>query len=107
MATGDVTFFDEALAEMLDGGWESTDTIKCAIVDNTTAPTEGLATPALSDFTEVGTGGTYTAGGTSLGTWGDFISESGGTVTFDSATNPSWAQDASNDTDASWATTSS
>lgn len=47
--------------------------------------------------------GTYTAGGTSIGNWGSIVTESGGTVTVDSATNPTWAQDASNDTDAYFA----
>lgn len=102
MATGDITWFDEAKANMLDGGWEAADDIKVAILDNTTTPTASDATPALSDYTEVGTGGTYTAGGTSIGNWGTLVSESGGTVTIDSATNPTWAQDASNDADAYW-----
>ena len=30
------------------------------------------------------------------------VSEAAGTMTFDSATNPTWAQDASNDVDAYW-----
>lgn len=102
MAAGDITFFDEALVTMLEGQWATTDTMKIAILDDTTTPTAATATPALGDFTEVGTAGTYAAGGTSLGTWGDMISESGGTVTFSSATNPTWAQDANNDTDARW-----
>lgn len=102
MATGDVTFFDEAKAYMIDGGWESADDIKCAVLDNTTAPAAGDTTPALADYTEVGAAGTYTAGGTSLGNLGTIVTESGGTVTFDSSTNPTWAQDASNDTDAYW-----
>jgi len=102
MATGDVTVFDEAKAYMIDGGWEAADDIKCAILDNTTTPAAGDTTPALGDYTQVGSGGTYTAGGTSLGTLGTLVTESGGTMTFDSATNPSWAQDASNDTDAYW-----
>ena len=101
MATGDVTVFDEALEDALEN-WSGSDTIKCAILDNTTAPTAGTATPALGDFTEVGTGGSYTAGGVSLGTWADFISEAAGTTTFDSSTNPNWTQNASNDTDAYW-----
>ncbi|OQY25958.1 MAG: hypothetical protein B6244_14470, partial [Candidatus Cloacimonetes bacterium 4572_55] len=103
MARGDFTVFDEAKATMIKGGWEPADDIKCAILDNTTTPAAADATPALGDYTEVGTAGTYTAGGTSLGTLGDCVSESGGTMTFDSTTNPSWAQDASNDTDAYWA----
>jgi len=102
MARGDLTFFEEALADALET-WESTDTIKVALLDNTSAPTAADATPALADYTEVGAAGTYTAGGTSLGTWGDFVSEASGTETFDSVTNPSWAKDASNDTDLYWA----
>jgi hypothetical protein len=102
MATGDVTVFDEAKAYMIDGGWEAADDIKCAVLDNTTAPTASDTTPALGDYTEVGTAGTYTAGGTSLGNLGTLVTESGGTMTFDSSTNPSWAQNGSNDTDAYW-----
>ena len=102
MATGDVTVFDEAKAYMIDGGWEAADDIKCAILDNTTAPTAADTTPALGDYTQVGTAGSYVAGGTSLGTLGTLVTETGGTMTFDSATNPSWAQHASNDVDAYW-----
>lgn len=103
MARGDFYVFNEALAYMIDGGWEAADDIKVAICDNTTAPTVSTATPALSDFTQVGTAGTYVSGGTSLGTLGDCVTQTGGTMTFDSATNPSWAAHASNDTDAYWA----
>jgi len=102
MARGDVTVFEEAKAYIIDGGWEAADDIKCAILDNTLAPTAADATPTLGEYTEVGTGGTYVAGGTSLGNLGTCVSESGGTMMFDSATNPSWAQNASNDTDAYW-----
>lgn len=103
MAAGDITFFEEAKAYILDGGWEAADDIKVAILDNTTTPTAADATPALADYTEVETAGTYTAGGTSIGGWGANITEAAGTVTFDSATNPTWAKDASNGTDAYWA----
>ena len=102
MATGDVTFFNEAKAYMIDGGWEAADDMKVAILDNTTAPTAATATPALGDFTQVGSAGSYTAGGTSIGNLGTIVTQSGGTVTFDSATNPTWAQNASNDVDAYW-----
>lgn len=102
MAQGDVTVFDEAKAYMIDGGWESADDVKCAVLDNTTTPAAGDTTPALGDYTEVGTAGTYVAGGTSLGSLGTLVTESAGTMTFDSSTNPTWAQDASNDTDAYW-----
>jgi hypothetical protein len=102
MATGDVTVFNEAKAYLIDGGWEAADDIKVAICDNTAAPTAATATPALGDFTQVGTAGSYIAGGTSLGNLGTCVSQAGGVMTFDSATNPSWAQHASNDTDAYW-----
>jgi hypothetical protein len=102
MAVNDVVVFEEALEYLLDGGFESADVIKCAICDNTTTPTADFATPTLSDFTEVTDAGTYTAGGTSLGTLGDAVTEAAGVMKFDSATNPTWAADAANDTDAFW-----
>jgi hypothetical protein len=103
MAQGDMVVFDEAKAYMIDGGWAAADDIKCAVLDNTTTPAAGDTTPALGDYTEVGAAGTYTAGGTSLGTLGTAVTEAAGTMTFDSATNPTWAQDVSNDVDAYWA----
>ena len=102
MATGDVTVFDEAKAFVIDGGWEAADDIKCAVLDNTVAPTAAAASPDLSDFTEVGVAGTYVAGGISLGTLGTAVTEAAGVMKFDSATNPTWAQDALNDVDAWW-----
>ena len=103
MARGDLVVFEEAKAKMLDGDWASTDHFYCAICDNTATPAAATATPVIGDFTQVGTGGTYVADGTDLGTLADLVSESGGTMTFDSATNPTWAQDAGNDVDAYWA----
>lgn len=102
MATGDIVFFDEALDDAFFGGWAAADDIKCAVLDNTAAPAAATATPALGDFTEVGAAGTYTAGGTSIGAWDTLSVEAAGTLTFDSATNPTWAANASNDVDAYW-----
>ena len=103
MATGDLTVFDEAKAKMLSGNWASTDAFYCAICDNTTTPTAATATPVIGDFTQVGAGGTYVTNGTTLGALSALVSEASGTMTFDSGTNPTWAQDAGNDTDAHWA----
>ena len=103
MARGDLTVFEEAMAKMLDGNWASTDHFYCAICDDTASPTAATATPVLGDFTEVGDSGTYTTGGTDLGTLADLVAEAAGVVTIDSATNPTWAQDGSNDSDAYWA----
>ena len=103
MAVNDLTVFDEAKATMIEGDWESTDNFYCAIMDNTTAPTAATATPVFGDFTEVGAAGSYTANGTDLGALSTLVTEAGGTMTFDSTTNPTWAKNASNDTDAYWA----
>lgn len=103
MARGDLTVFEEAKAYMIDGGWEAADDIKCALLTNATAPTAADATPALTDYTQVTAGGNYAAGGTSLGDLGTCVTEAAGVMTFDSATNPSWAQHASNPTNAYYA----
>lgn len=106
MARGDVTVFEEALAYLIDGDFSSTDDIKVAICDNTTTPTAADAVPSISggttNYTQVGSAGSYTAGGTSLGSLATVVTEAAGTMTFDSATNPTWSQNASNDTDAYW-----
>ena len=103
MARGDLTVFNVAKAKMLDGDWASTDHFYCGICTNATPPTSATASATFGVFTEVSTAGTYSAGGTDLGTLADLVSQSGGTMTFDSTTNPTWAQNASNGTDAYWA----
>jgi len=95
--------YQEARAYMIDGDWASTDVIYCALITNGTVPTAADTTPALGDYTEVTPGGNYSAGGVSLGTLADFVSQSSGTVTLDSTTNPNWAQHASNPTNAYYA----
>ena len=99
MAAGDITIFDEAKLAFFQGVHGSSDTYKCAILDNTATPAAGTATPTLGDFTEVGTAGTYTAGGTAVTL---SLTEAAGTVTWDLTVNPSWTGDASNDTNAYW-----
>jgi hypothetical protein len=102
MAAGDVTVFNESMGYLIEGGWEPTDTIKVALVTSAATPAKTTASPALGDFTQVTAGGNYSAGGASLGTIGDAVSVSSTTLTFDSSTNPSWAVDAGNPTDARW-----
>ena len=101
MAQGDLVVFNTAKEWLADGTFDlDTNSFKCAILDNTAAPTATTVTPTLADFTEVGTGGTYVAGGTAITlTW----VEAAGTVTLDSTVNPTWAQNGGNDTDAYWA----
>lgn len=102
MATGTILWFDEAKAYMQDGGWEAADDMKLAIVRNTTVPVIAQASPAFATYTEVTATTAYVTGGTSVGTWGAMVTEAAGTVKYDSATNPTWAQDGSGDPDAYW-----
>ena len=103
MATGDLIVFDEAKEKMLDGDWAASDNFYCAICDDTVTPAAASGTPVIGDFTQVGASGSYTTNGTDLGALSTLVSEASGTMTFDSATNPTWTQHASNDTDAYWA----
>lgn len=103
MALGDLVWFQEAKAYMVDGGWEAADDIKCALLTNGTVPAAGDTTPTLSDYTEVTPGGNYSAGGISLGTLGACVTQTAGAAKFDSSTDPTWAQHASNPTNAYYA----
>ena len=103
MAEGGITVFDEAKKYMYTGGWEAADVIKLAILDNTTTPTAAFDTPALGDFMEVETAGTYPAGGDTLDTWDNMVTEAAGVATFDdTGATVVWAANASNATDAWW-----
>jgi len=103
MAQGDFTVFDEFV---LDIGKEihdlSSDTLKLGLIDNTTPPTAGDATPVWGDYSgnEVGTGGGYVADGITLS--GVTFTEEDGTATLDDSGNISLAQDGSGFTDAYW-----
>ncbi len=96
MARGDVTVFNEAKAKMLDGNWADTDHFYCCLITNAVVPTAADVTPVKGDYTEVTAGGNYVANGTDLGLLSDLVTETAGTMKFDSATNPTWAQHASN-----------
>lgn len=102
MALGDLVVFNVAKAQMIEGDWSSTDNFNLALTDNTTTPTPGQTTPALTDFTEVTPGGNYSAGGILLDTLVNLVSEAAGVMTFDSTVNPSWLQNAANPTNAYW-----
>ena len=100
MALGDLVVFNKAMLAMWDGTHDlDSDVFKCAVLDNTTTPLVTDLTPALGDYTEVGSAGSYVAGGITLTI---SLTEAAAVVTFDSTVNPSWAQDALNDVDAYW-----
>ena len=98
-----LTVFDEAKAKMVEGNWGSTDDFYCAICDDTTPPVRGFSTPVISEFSQIGTNGSYVLGGENLGALSVLVTESGGVMKFDSVTNPYWSQHLSNDVDAYWA----
>lgn len=86
MAQGDFTLFEEFAKTIGDGTFDmDSDTFSLKLI--TALPTAATATPTLSDFTEVSTGGGYTTGGIALTTT---YTEAAGVATFDSSTNPSW-----------------
>jgi hypothetical protein len=98
MAQGAYTLF-EALSETISGTIDlENSTFKMALINNTTVPAAGTATPQLADFTQVAGGNGYTTGGETLTTtWG----QTGGTGTFDATGDPccSWTKNGSGPTD--------
>lgn len=107
MAIGDVVLFNQFLESEANGVHDlDNDDILVGLVDSTITPSATTADPrwgsaGTTDLSanEVATGGNYALGGLNVAA---SISRSGGTVTFDGVTNPSWAQHASNPTDARW-----
>jgi hypothetical protein len=110
MAQGDFTLFEEVLNALDDIDWDA-DTFKVSLVkDSGSDPLAADPLPAYSGGTtnwngaldEASDAGTYTNGGTAIGT--PTFTEVGGVATFnDDGSNLSWAQDASNDTAVRWA----
>lgn len=94
---GTVTVFNKAKEYLADGTFDlDTHTFKIALVSNSSLVATQADLALGTGFTEVSGGTSYVAGGATLTcTW----TESAGTVTFDSSTNPSWSQDASGPTD--------
>jgi len=103
MAQGDITFFQEALAKMIEGDWANDDVFWVGLVTNNVVPTAADVTPVYTDYTEVTPGGQYAAGGQALVALSALVSQSGAVMKFDTDTNPTWAKDAANPTDAYYA----
>jgi len=109
MAAGDLAVFEEAKAYLLDGDFGSADVVKVALVTAAVTPTSADAVPgmnagATTTYTEVTAGGGYTAGGETLDTVANMVTEAAGTMTFDdTGSSVTWTQNASSPTDARWA----
>lgn len=94
MAQGTLLVFNEAKQNISSIMDLSTDTFNIMLINS--IPTVADLTPDSSDYVEVTGGTSYTAGGIALvTTW----AESGGVVTFDSSTTPTWVKDLSGPTD--------
>lgn len=108
MAQGDVTVFSAAKRNIGDGLINlSTGTFKMSLITAAVTPTEndadprGVGTAGSPDYTEVTAGGNYAAGGATLA-MADKWTLTGNACKFD-ADDVSWAQHASNPTNARWA----
>lgn len=98
---GEAFVFTESKIKIWEGSFNpAAHTFKLAICDNTTTPIPSQTTPNISDFTQVGTAGTYVSGGVTLA--GVTLLASGTSVILDSTTNPLWDLHESNDIDAFW-----
>jgi hypothetical protein len=108
MAQGDIIIFDQFLKDVEDKLHDlDTDTFKLGLVDSTTTPTTTTADPRWGaggttnfDTNEVTAGGNYTAEGATLASVTNTLT--GGKVVWDAA-DVSFAQHASNPTNARWA----
>jgi len=95
MAIGDLIVFEEAKEFMLNGAILAADEMWCGLVTDVCAVDD--AVPAYgaggtTNYTAIATAGAYAVGGLNLGAMTVVFVEAGGTLTFDSATNPTWAQ---------------
>lgn len=104
MARGDLIVFNEALAFMVDGGFEAADNIWIGLVTNSPAPTQTDTTPAFTDYTQCTPGGNYADGGELLDTLGNMVTQSSNVMTFDdTGASVTWGIHASNPTNAYYA----
>ena len=100
MAAGDIFVYNQTKLDLLNGTHDlDNDIFKCAVLTNGVTPTVNDVDPALNTYVEVGTGGTYVAGGELLTMT---LVLAGGTVTWDSTVDPAWGQNAGNSVDAYW-----
>ena len=110
MAQGDVVVFDQFLENVFDSGVHdfgaTPNTIKCAIVNNSTVPATTTADPTwgaggTTDFSaNEQTGGNFAAGGNACASAS--ASLSGGVLQLDFGDPATWSQNASNPTTCYW-----
>lgn len=98
MARGDVTVFEEAKATIIEGGWEPADEIWIGIVTDVCVVSDAVpayAAGGTTNYTAIATAGEYAAGGLSLDTLANMVTEAAGVMTFDdTGASVTWAQNA-------------
>lgn len=107
MAQGDVTFFDQALVDVMEKLHDlESDDLRVALLTNAVTPTAADADPRYGAgggtnyaTSEVAAGGNYVAGGAAIAN--PAVTLTGGLAMFD-GDDVSWAQHASNPTNATW-----
>jgi hypothetical protein len=100
MAVGDVTVFNEALAYMIDGGWEAADQVAIDLIVAASTPLASDVTPAVADYTFA----TSTEGEQVLDTLANCVTQTAGTMTFDdTGASVTWAQATGGSTTCRWA----
>lgn len=107
MAQGDVVFFDQALVDVLEKLHDlESDSLKVGLITSAVTPVATTADPrwgagGSTNFAtnEVTPGGTYAAGGNAVAN--PSVSLTGGLAQFD-GDDVTWAQNASNPTNATW-----
>ena len=108
MAQGDVVFFDQFLVDVLEKLHDlETDSFKLALTTDVVTPTATTSDPRWGAgggtnlaTNEVTPGGNYAAGGAACAN--PAVTLTGGLAQFDTDDPASWAQNASNPTNARW-----
>lgn len=108
MAQGDVVFFDQFLVDVLEKLHDlENDTFKVALITNAVTPAATTSDPRWGagggtnlSSSQVTPGGNYVSGGATIGN--PAVTLTGGLAMFD-GDDVSWAQNASNPTNAEWA----
>ena len=100
MARGTLSVFEEAMAYLIDGGWEAADEIWVGLVTDVCVvsdPVPAYAAGGTTNYTAIATAGECAAGGLLLDTLGNMVVEAAAVVTFDdTGASVTWAKNASN-----------
>ena len=103
MIPGDIRVFVRTAQSIYNGDWNLSDSIKCALIDNSVIPKRRMKKPLLSKFNEVGDEGSYVKGGILLGNVEELLKKVYSSISLCSPVDPSWEQNIRNTCDAYFA----